>query len=129
MSRDREWTLRRQSAYLIINAQIFPITKPLVKIGRKLENDLVIQDVLVSREHAEILYRDNQYFLRDLNSTGGTFLNNNKIDEAQLFSNDLILIANTPIMFILEDKQEIQDNLSRKTGSLEDSEDNDTSES
>jgi len=100
-----------------------------VKIGRKLENDLVIQDVLVSREHAEILYRDNQYFLRDLNSTGGTFLNNNKIDEAQLFSNDLILIANTPIMFILEDKQEIQDNLSRKTGSLEDSEDNDTSES
>jgi len=129
LSRDREWTLRRQSAYLIINAQIFPITKPLVKIGRKLENDLVIQDVLVSREHAEILYRDNQYFLRDLNSTGGTFLNNNKIDEAQLFSNDLILIANTPIMFILEDKQEIQDNLSRKTGSLEDSEDNDTSES
>jgi pSer/pThr/pTyr-binding forkhead associated (FHA) protein len=125
MSTDREWTLRRQSAYLIINAQIFPITKPLVKIGRKLENDLVIQDVLVSREHAEILFRENRYYLRDLKSTGGTFLNNTKIDEAQLFSNDLILIANTPIMFIIEDKQEIQDNLSRKTGSLENIEDHD----
>lgn len=118
-----------KSAYLIINAQIFPITKAITKIGRKLENDLVIQDVLVSRAHAEIHYKDGKFFLRDLNSTGGTFLNNEKVTEAELFTNDLILIANTPIMFILEENKKLEANLSRKTGTLSDlKEDGDTKE-
>lgn len=118
-----------KSAYLIINAQIFPLTKTITKIGRKLENDLVIQDVLVSRAHAEIHFKDGAYYLRDLNSTGGTFLNNEKITEVELFTNDLILIANTPIMFILEDNKKFEENLSRKTGALSEmKEDGDTEE-
>ena len=94
-----------KTAYLILNAQAFPILKELTTIGRKLDNDLVIQDVLVSRHHAEIIQRDGAYFIRDKNSTGGTYLNNKRITEAQLFSNDLILLANTPLMFIQEDQK------------------------
>jgi pSer/pThr/pTyr-binding forkhead associated (FHA) protein len=94
-----------KTAYLILNAQAFPILKELTTIGRKLDNDLVIQDVLVSRHHAEIVQRDGAYFIRDKNSTGGTYLNNKRISEAQLFSNDLILLANTPLMFIQEDQK------------------------
>ncbi|MEJ2485075.1 MAG: FHA domain-containing protein [Anaerolineales bacterium] len=94
-----------KTAYLILNAQAFPILKELTTIGRKLDNDLVIQDVLVSRHHAEIVQRDGAYFIRDKNSTGGTYLNNKRITEAQLFSNDLILLANTPLMFIQEDQK------------------------
>ena len=107
-----------KSAYLIINAQIYPITKKSTKIGRQLDNDLVIQDVLVSRYHAEILFEDNTYFIKDINSTAGTILNNEKILRAPLYSNDLILIANTPIMFILEENKNLQENLSGQTRSL-----------
>jgi len=92
-------------AYLILNAQAFPLIKDITTIGRKLDNDLVIQDVLVSRHHAEVHFRDGAYFIRDKNSTGGTYLNNKRIKEAQLFSNDLILLANTPLMFIQEDQK------------------------
>ena len=94
-----------KTAYLILNAQAFPILKEITTIGRKLDNDLVIQDVLVSRHHAEVIQRDGAYFIKDKNSTGGTYLNNKRIKEAQLFSNDLILLANTPLMFIQEDQK------------------------
>ena len=96
---------QKKTAYLILNAQAFPILKDITTIGRKLDNDLVIQDVLVSRHHAEVIQRDGAYFIKDKNSTGGTYLNNKRIKEAQLFSNDLILLANTPLMFIQEDQK------------------------
>lgn len=94
-----------KTAYLILNAQAFPILKEITSIGRKLDNDLVIQDVLVSRHHAEVIQREGAYFIKDKDSTGGTYLNNKRIKEAQLFSNDLILLANTPLMFIQEDQK------------------------
>lgn len=94
-----------KTAYLILNAQAFPILKEITTIGRKLDNDLVIQDVLVSRHHAEVIQREGAYFIKDKDSTGGTYLNNKRIKEAQLFSNDLILLANTPLMFIQEDQK------------------------
>ncbi len=92
-------------AYLILNAQAFPLIKEITTIGRKLDNDLVIQDALVSRHHAEVIQKDGSYFIRDKNSTGGTYLNNKRVKEAQLYSNDLILLANTPLMFIQEDQK------------------------
>ena len=96
---------KNKPAYLILNAQAFPLIKPVTTIGRKLDNDLVIQDLLVSRHHAEVIQREGSYFIKDKNSTGGTYLNNKRIKEAQLFSNDLILLANTPLMFIQEDQR------------------------
>jgi pSer/pThr/pTyr-binding forkhead associated (FHA) protein len=86
--------------YLLINNQIFPITKPIISIGRKLDNDLVIQDPLVSRLHAQIYAEEGKFLIRDKGSTGGTFVNNKKVDEAVLFSGDIILLANIPLMFI-----------------------------
>lgn len=111
---------QEKKAYLIVNSQVFPLTKDITTIGRKLDNDLVIQDILVSRKHAEIRNREGRYFLFDLESTGGTYLNNKKIDEAKLYSGDLILISNIPIMFIDESKALELDSL-KSTGELSDS--------
>ena len=80
--------------YLVINNQIFPIQKEITKIGRKLDNDLEIQDSLVSRHHAEIHLKDGRFKLVDLDSTGGTYLNNKKIQESVIYSGDIILLAN-----------------------------------
>jgi pSer/pThr/pTyr-binding forkhead associated (FHA) protein len=110
-------THKEKKAYLIVNSQVFPLTKEVTTIGRKLDNDLVIQDILVSRKHAEIRYEDDQYFIFDLDSTGGTYLNNKKITEAKLFSGDLILISNIPLMFIDESKS-LEADSSASTGEL-----------
>lgn len=89
-----------KGAYLVINNQIFPLNKEVTTIGRKLENDLVIQDFLVSRSHAEIRFEKGKYYLYDLESTGGTFLNQKKVSKGLLYSGDIILLASVPVMFI-----------------------------
>jgi len=75
-------------AFIVMNAQVFPIKKVVTTIGRKLSNDFVIQDSQVSRFHAEIRYEEEYFILRDLGSTSGTFVNNVQVRETQLFSGD-----------------------------------------
>ncbi|MBN2045231.1 MAG: FHA domain-containing protein [Anaerolineales bacterium] len=106
------------SAYLVINSQIFALDKTVTRIGRKIENDLVIQDPLISRSHAEIHQMADGYFLIDLNSTTGTHLNNQRITRHKLNSGDLFYLANIPIMFI-EDNPYLQGNLNKNTGTLD----------
>lgn len=107
-----------ENVYLVINTQVVPIRSKITTIGRKLENDLVIQDSLVSREHAEIHYKDNQFMIYDLKSTGGTFINNKKIEEGVLYSGDIISLANIPMMFVM-DGPGVEDKSEKKTGRLE----------
>jgi pSer/pThr/pTyr-binding forkhead associated (FHA) protein len=64
-----------------------------------------------------IEYDGNQYFITDLNSTGGTFINEKKIMKAVLKSGDSILIADTPIVFV-ENAPHLADRAEDKTGSM-----------
>jgi pSer/pThr/pTyr-binding forkhead associated (FHA) protein len=105
--------------YLVINHQIYPIKQSVTKIGRMLDNDLVIQDSLVSRHHAEIHLEGNKYKIVDKNSTGGTYINNKKIKVSSLYSGDVILLANVPIMFI-NDKHKLDIKGAEETGKLAD---------
>ena len=107
------------NVYIVINSQVFPIKKSRVTIGRKLDNDLVIHDNLISRCHAEIRYEDKQFSLLDLDSTGGTFLNNKKIKKSVLYSGDIILLANVPIMFV-DQRESLEKKSSETTGKLAD---------
>ena len=88
-------------------------------IGRKLDNDLVIHDNLISRYHAEIRYEEKQFSILDLESTGGTFLNNKKIKKSILYSGDIILMANVPIMFV-DQRESLEKKSSETTGKLAD---------
>ena len=91
-----------EKAYLVVNARIFPLNKHVIKIGRHIDNDLVLNELSISRFHAEIRYEESQFLLTDLNSRGGTFLNNMKIDQGVLFSGDIIVFTRTPVMFMCE---------------------------
>jgi pSer/pThr/pTyr-binding forkhead associated (FHA) protein len=106
-----------ENAYIVINSQVFPIKNNLTKIGRKLDNDLVLKESLVSRHHAEIQLREGQFFIRDLESSSGTFINNHKVKEGALYSGDIILLANVPLMFVLEDNS-INKKSDKETGGL-----------
>jgi len=53
-------------------------------VGRVDDNTFQIADASVSSHHAEILLRGSDIVVKDLNSTNGTFINNDKISEATL---------------------------------------------
>ena len=91
-----------EKAYLVVNARLFHLDKEIIRIGRSIENDLVLNDPSVSRFHAEIRYEDSQFLLIDLGSSGGTFLNNQKVDRDVLFSGDIIVFSKLPVMFMSE---------------------------
>ena len=52
---------------------------PTVTFGREESNDIVVDDGSASRTHAEIIQTDEGYALRDLRSTNGTFVNQEKL--------------------------------------------------
>jgi pSer/pThr/pTyr-binding forkhead associated (FHA) protein len=67
--------------------------KEEITIGRDVENDIQIDNVAVSGEHARILKGPDHYFIEDLNSTNGTFVNEEKITKRILEENDAITIG------------------------------------
>ncbi len=73
--------------------------KKVTRIGKKNDNDIVINDKTVSRVHMEIEAADDSYLLRDLNSTNGTIINDIKVKEGFLSPGDVITVGNTKIEF------------------------------
>jgi len=85
---------------------LFELNKPVIKIGRDLSNDFVIQDPEVSRFHARLLRTPKGYSLEDLNSTNGTALNAKLVKTIQpLQPNDVIKLGSmVQLQFIFQDK-------------------------
>jgi EAL domain-containing protein (putative c-di-GMP-specific phosphodiesterase class I) len=73
----------------------FPFT-----IGRNDTAELQIDSSQVSREHAVITRQGRKFRVRDLESTNGTFLNGQKIEEAMLCDGDLLVIADMEFTFL-----------------------------
>jgi pSer/pThr/pTyr-binding forkhead associated (FHA) protein len=72
-------------------------------IGRDSGNDIQIDNVAVSREHARIISGPNYYLIEDLNSTNGTFVNGKKINKKFLQEVDEISIGKHSLQIVLED--------------------------
>src|SRR5438093_2839019 len=62
-------------------------------VGRVSDNAFEIPESSVSSHHAEILLRGNEVFIRDLNSTNGTFINGEKITEAVLLPGQILRLG------------------------------------
>ena len=72
-----------------------------ITIGRETDNDIVVDNKLASRHHAIIQKIKDAYFLKDENSTNGTFLNGKKIPEGKyvrLNSGDKITVGNMSLV-------------------------------
>ena len=99
-----------QNAFFVIEgAKFYPLVKAIINIGRRLENDLVIDDPRVSRSHAQLRAIQGHYVLFDLNSTGGTFVNWQRITETIIYPNDTISLGGVTMTFYQDDPPPRQD--------------------
>lgn len=80
----------------------YELQKDQVVIGRKSDCHISLPLHGVSREHAKIIFRNEEYYIEDLNSTNGTFVNTIRIVKCVLRNNDQIQIGEAKIIFVEE---------------------------
>jgi pSer/pThr/pTyr-binding forkhead associated (FHA) protein len=79
----------------------FLVDKDVVTAGRHPESDIFLDDVTVSRRHAEVARAGNGFVLRDVGSLNGTYLNRERIDEeAPLASGDELQVGRFKLVFV-----------------------------
>ncbi len=89
-----------ENAFLIINGTlVLPLELSVLNLGRRPDNHIVIDDQRVSRVHAQLRALKGRYVIFDLNSTGGTLVNNVRIQQAVLYPGDVISLAGVPIVY------------------------------
>jgi pSer/pThr/pTyr-binding forkhead associated (FHA) protein len=76
----------------------FPVTKDRIVIGRK-TGDLILKDPEVSASHAAVEIVGTTYLVRDLQSTNGTYLNGEKVDESEVRHLDEIGVGKSILIF------------------------------
>lgn len=78
----------------------FPLPSNITVIGRRHDCDLCVPLKVVSRRHCQINLNNEAVKIRDLDSKGGTYLNDNRISEATVQAGDHITIG--PLTFLLQ---------------------------
>lgn len=79
-----------------------PLNKERTTIGRKAHNDIQIDNLAISGEHAVIVTILNDSFLEDLNSTNGTFVNGQQVKKHFLQNNDVIELGKYRLKYVNE---------------------------
>lgn len=98
------------TALLIFNnGEQHTLKKGRTSIGRAENNDLTIDNLLLSRHHARITVEKDLFVISDLDSTTGTFVNGNKIHSHILLTGDVITLGDVSMIFMSETEM-LQDN-------------------
>ncbi len=79
------------------------ITKDKTTLGRRPYNDIVIDNLAVSGEHAVLQMLGSDVFIEDLNSTNGTYINGKAIKKQMLVHSDTVEIGKYKIKFLVEE--------------------------
>src|SRR4249919_3960592 len=80
----------------------YPLTKERTTLGRKPHNDIVIDNLAISGEHAMIMTILNDSFLEDLGSTNGTLVNGQPIKKHFLQNNDVVELGKYKLKYVAE---------------------------
>lgn len=80
--------------------KVVPLNKDRMTLGRRPYNDIVVDNLAVSGEHAALQVIGHDYFIEDLNSTNGTYINEQKVKRQILKNGDTIEIGKYAIKYV-----------------------------
>jgi FHA domain len=92
------------------------ITKDKTTLGRRPYNDIVIDNLAVSGEHAVLQMVGQDVFIEDLNSTNGTYINGKAIKKQLLTHNDTVEIGKYKIKYMVDEGVEYEKTMIMKPG-------------
>ncbi len=92
------------------------VTKDKTTLGRRPYNDIVIDNLAVSGEHAVLQMMGADVFIEDLNSTNGTYINGKAVKKQLLSHNDTVEIGKYKIKFIVDDGTDYEKTMIMKPG-------------
>jgi pSer/pThr/pTyr-binding forkhead associated (FHA) protein len=78
------------------------IDKDVITIGRIANNDIQIDNLSVSKNHAKITRTDAGYAIKDLDSTNGTFVNEKAVSAAALNHEDVVTVGKHNLLILFE---------------------------
>lgn len=93
------------------------ITKDKTTLGRRPYNDIVIDNLAVSGEHAVLQMVGADVFIEDLNSTNGTYINGKAVKKQLLAHNDTVEIGKYKIKYLVDDGADYEKTMIMKPGS------------
>lgn len=77
-----------------------PFDGDALTVGRKSDNDIVIDNPAISAHHCRLVRRGGAYVVEDLESTNGTFVNQQRVQTAALIHNDVVGLAKHTLIFL-----------------------------
>ncbi len=80
--------------------EAFPLDRVRLTVGRRPDSDVFLDDVTVSRDHAVVVKRGEQYYLDDCGSLNGTYVNRRRIDSQLLNDGDELQIGKYKLAFL-----------------------------
>ncbi len=95
-----------RGAKLVIRAgggragESFTLSAPRLTVGRRPESDVFLDDVTVSRDHAVVVRRGDDYYLDDCGSLNGTYVNRRRIESHRLVDGDELQIGKYKLAFL-----------------------------
>lgn len=93
-----------QNPQLVINGEsTFYLTEEIINVGRSRDNQIILDDPRVSRYHAQFRRRAGVYWVFDMSSQSGTFVNDVAIREHALSAGDVIRLGKTQLVYLEDD--------------------------
>jgi pSer/pThr/pTyr-binding forkhead associated (FHA) protein len=96
----------------------FQITKERTTLGRRPYNDIVIDNLAVSGEHAVLTAAGPDVFIEDLNSTNGTYINGKAVKKQLLSTNDVVEVGKYRIKFLADEAEDYEKTMILRPGAL-----------
>ncbi|HEX8085209.1 MAG TPA: FHA domain-containing protein [Solirubrobacteraceae bacterium] len=78
----------------------FPLDRDRMTIGRRPDSDVFLDDVTVSRDHALLVRRNGDFYLDDLGSLNGTYVNRRRIESHRLADGDELQVGKYKLTFL-----------------------------
>jgi hypothetical protein len=80
-------------------SRTFPLGRPVLNLGRSLDNDVILDDPRVSRRHAQIIHKHGHFCLYDLESANGTLVNGQAVRDCLLQDGDVVSLGGVELVF------------------------------